>query len=336
MAAIPPESPKSDSQGGPFWDIVGRYIGLLVFFILVKTSCSLYLYSVVFSAVGPTHRNLQYFLTTFTYFFGILSVWSYWRTHRELPSKIPDRYYFTGAEWRIIEALRYDHQALSEELAVMADARGIRTRTPDGLVNACNTCRVIKPERTHHCSVCRMCVIKMDHHCPWFGNCIHYHNFKYFLQALLYSTLGMTFMLLTAAIYLLVSDNGMKRMKAADGAVLGFVVLVLLSFCVGVPTGGFFVASFYHAMHNVTTLEDLKGTVYFADGAEESYNLGSCCLNLKQQLGPVFLAWLIPVNSTPGDGTQYLVRSDVDTAKSKRRKLTDKKAIDHTFSGTTS
>jgi len=45
----------------------------------------------------------------------------------------------------------------------------------------CNTCKCVKPPRSHHCSTCGRCVLKMDHHCPWMNNCIGLRNQKAFL-----------------------------------------------------------------------------------------------------------------------------------------------------------
>jgi len=37
----------------------------------------------------------------------------------------------------------------------------------DGLPRWCSTCKVWKPDRSHHCSEIGRCVYKMDHYCPW-------------------------------------------------------------------------------------------------------------------------------------------------------------------------
>jgi hypothetical protein len=57
----------------------------------------------------------------------------------------------------------------------------IRTLAYNGALRFCFSCKALKPDRCHHCSVCRKCVLKMDHHCPWVGNCVGWHNYKFFI-----------------------------------------------------------------------------------------------------------------------------------------------------------
>lgn len=308
------KSTKTESQNvSP--DVVNKYWGIVVFCILAYLTCGLYLFCIIGAASSGLSRNWRIFLATLMYVSVILASWAYWLTHRTPPPKIPSRFSFTPDEMRILREKKLDFAASQDELLEMAEKRGVRTRTPEGKVNACKHCCLIKPERTHHCSVCKICVPKMDHHCPWFGNCIHYKNFKYFLQAIFYCIFGVAFMGLSAIVLVIMTDDALDKIKATNGGMAGFVVLVLISFGVCMPTSAFFYSQLRHAMKNVTTLEGLKGMVYFADGAEETFNLGSYHLNLIQQLGPVYLAWFVPIPSTPGDGTQFLLKSELEGLK---------------------
>ena len=59
----------------------------------------------------------------------------------------------------------------------------------DKFIKTCDTCKTVKPPRTHHCSQCNRCVVRMDHHCVWIGNCVGLHNMKPFLLFLVYGTI---------------------------------------------------------------------------------------------------------------------------------------------------
>ena len=75
----------------------------------------------------------------------------------------------------------------------------------------CQSCREIKPPRTHHCSVCSRCYLRMDHHCPWVGSCVAFNNHKLFILFLTYTTSGCAYTGLTCgidAISLFDSDAG--------------------------------------------------------------------------------------------------------------------------------
>ena len=61
----------------------------------------------------------------------------------------------------------------------------------------CETCKLVKPARSHHCSVCNTCVHAMDHHCPWINNCVGLANQRYFLLFIFYLMLGVGYMFIT-------------------------------------------------------------------------------------------------------------------------------------------
>ncbi|CAL4071276.1 unnamed protein product, partial [Meganyctiphanes norvegica] len=54
----------------------------------------------------------------------------------------------------------------------------------------CPTCKIYKPERSHHCSVCDRCVHQRDHHCFFLGTCVGGYNLCYFILFCFYACLG--------------------------------------------------------------------------------------------------------------------------------------------------
>ncbi|XP_065158821.1 palmitoyltransferase ZDHHC15-like [Atheta coriaria] len=88
-------------------------------------------------------------------------------------------------------------------LVSFCKSRNIRvyTRNSSGSIRVCHTCKLLKPDRTHHCSTCEACVVKMDHHCPWVNNCIGFTNYKYFLMVVLYAGILCTYYFATTLEY---------------------------------------------------------------------------------------------------------------------------------------
>jgi len=54
----------------------------------------------------------------------------------------------------------------------------------------CSVCEANAPPRSKHCWMCDVCVLKRDHHCIFTGNCIGYNNQRYFINFLLYLSVG--------------------------------------------------------------------------------------------------------------------------------------------------
>ena len=51
----------------------------------------------------------------------------------------------------------------------------------------------------------------MDHHCPWVGNCVGHNNHKFFVQFLIYTTLGCLYSAVTMGIWAWKVDEYVPR-----------------------------------------------------------------------------------------------------------------------------
>ncbi|XP_003746944.1 palmitoyltransferase ZDHHC15B-like [Galendromus occidentalis] len=251
-------------------------------------------------------------LVCFLVFYLVMVIWSFALTHSTAPPSIPERYYFTKEENAFVQDYEKTtevetRQSMHERLSDMARRRGIRTCARDGSVNYCITCKIIKPERTHHCSICQQCVLRMDHHCPFFGNCIHFENAKFFLLTLFYGCLGAIYVLVTGVACLSMRSS---MPECSNRSFFWFGAMTLYCGLLAILVSLFFAFSMKNAMHNQTTLESMSDIV-FIDGKPHSYDLGSVRSNLKQIFGPISVLWLVPVHTTPGDGTDFPLRDDL-------------------------
>lgn len=74
-------------------------------------------------------------------------------------------------------------------------------------MNICETCKTIKPPRSHHCKRCGFCVERMDHHCPWVGNCVGQKNYLYFVLLLICATLESMYLAIVNLLSFLSSEQ---------------------------------------------------------------------------------------------------------------------------------
>ncbi|WKY00934.1 hypothetical protein Q1695_015163 [Nippostrongylus brasiliensis] len=190
-------------------------------------------------------------------------------------------------------------------------------------VNYCQSCRLLKPLRTHHCKVCNRCILRMDHHCPLLQVCIHHHNHKFFLLFLLWPCcLGVFVTLITipytlrTAANLWMGGTLSSEHHLLNSAIMNAVVIAL-------SVGSLLKTQLQSLLANRTTIEDSQ--LSFLDEDEMShefsvFDLGSRLKNFRSIFGHSPLTWFMPTYTTPGDGVNYpyVVRrgSDIDGAGS--------------------
>lgn len=129
---------------------------------------------------------------------------------------------------------------------------------PKELFKYCQTCKEIKPLRSHHCSICGYCVLKMDHHCAWINNCVGVNNHRYFILFLTWMNITCYMIILSIIpIYLSGTDfhiiSNKKRVE--------FKFVVVLSIAGAVILTLFNIWNWYLVLRGWTTIEFWLSTV---------------------------------------------------------------------------
>lgn len=162
----------------------------------------------------------------------------------------------------------------------------------------CKWCQRYKPDRCHHCRVCNKCVLRMDHHCPWVMNCIGVKNHKFFFLLLVYTALGLLFIILTMSDSVERSVNEETPHKTRSFLVLGLVA----SCIIWVLTFTFLSFHTWLMLRGMTTIEFCEKTLAGkAMVTSANYSVGYY-QKIKNVLGPYWWLWLIPVS--PAEGTR--------------------------------
>jgi len=152
----------------------------------------------------------------------------------------------------------------------------------------CQKTKFVKPQRSHFDNVSLRLVLSMDHYCPWVGNTIGFHNRKFFLLILFYTTLLCWFLALTSYGSWSTSTNYM-------------VGVMILNTMIGVVCGVFGFTHLHMVLRNETTIE-----VKYHPEKQAMYDLGWLS-NVKQVMGESALVWFIPIyaQGPVGDGITW-------------------------------
>ncbi|KAI6148075.1 DHHC palmitoyltransferase-domain-containing protein [Pisolithus tinctorius] len=114
----------------------------------------------------------------------------------------------------------------------------------------CSRCKIVKPYRTHHCRACGTCVLRYDHHCPWIGQCVGAFNQKFFINFLLWGTVGCW--------WTFGSLLGLYRIyQAKVSSDLQIPIAIALAGLFGFFVTGLFMTQVHLTLNNQTTVESM-------------------------------------------------------------------------------
>ncbi|KAF0039788.1 hypothetical protein F2P81_008023 [Scophthalmus maximus] len=75
----------------------------------------------------------------------------------------------------------------------------------------CYTCETHTPPRCSHCYDCKVCVLRRDHHCVFFGQCVGFRNYRFFLSCLLFMWSGLLYAtLMNAEVFIVILKEGVS------------------------------------------------------------------------------------------------------------------------------
>ncbi|CAG0883187.1 unnamed protein product [Cyprideis torosa] len=277
-----------------------------VVFIMSVVCWSYYAYVVILCV-----QTLDFLIQTILYligyhFFLLMFLWAYYQVCFTKSDPVPKAFYLSSDE--MAQYLDLDSSGQQKFLAAVIRDRGVpvHNRSMEGKIRFCDVCCCLKPDRAHHCSLCRQCVLKLDHHCPWINNCVNWNNYKFFMLFLLYALCYCLYCAGTVFPYFMAFwSDGLDANNSAKFQIL-FIFFVALMFSISLS----FLTSYhlYLIAKNRSTLEAFRAPVFISGADKRAYDLGYGH-NFRQVFGESVLQWPWPIQTQPGNGIEYPVRS---------------------------
>ncbi|XP_037528480.1 palmitoyltransferase ZDHHC20-B [Rhipicephalus sanguineus] len=262
-----------------------------------------YAYVFVFCGLFVKENALCFALATVFHLLLFFCLWSFAQTTFTSPARVPPYFHISEDERRNLAHAVRNPTRRAALLEAMAAKRGVLTRAADGSVNYCDPCQRIKPDRCHHCSSCERCILKMDHHCPWFNNCVCYNTYKFFLLTLFYIELLCVYVFFSVSVYV------WKRKHHQLLQSMHTVFLVTLGASSFLSIGSFLCLHLTLLSRNCTTLESSRPPNFKERG--DSFDLGTP-RNFTEVFGQRAELWLVPLFTSPGDGSRFPTRFHPD------------------------
>jgi len=178
----------------------------------------------------------------------------------------------------------------------------VNERTSTESVRYCLYCKAFKPDRCHHCKHCNRCILKMDHHCPWVGNCIGYHNYKFFVLMIFYgflNSLYFTYIYKDVIRFLILEEKIINLKLIIFLGLYMFMIIIMLSLFI------FLVFHLWITMKNYSTYEYITKVIRTYNNSDDTvneeklnsrYNIDTWA-NFTQVFGTNIFLWFIPISS---------------------------------------
>ena len=132
----------------------------------------------------------------------------------------------------------------------------------------CDTCYLVRPQRSTHCGTCNNCVTKFDHHCPWLGTCVGNRNYRFFFFYLLILNILQIFLVIICIFHIVVKivkdikdDIKNSKKKSLEFCLCDVIMSLYLIIYVAITmifTTGLLIFHIRMVFNNKTTKEDLK------------------------------------------------------------------------------